>query len=144
VPERETTAPYVPYFSNTVSTTLKTPENIHPSEAQHLHQTQTTSTREATNLYQQQKHFNLQQRSPPRIRHIPSQHRSFNLQSQSSTSRRNIQHIPTEHAASNNSSTMNMRQYGPCSICQRNNHRTIDCYYKKNADVINADNLTIA
>ncbi|CAF4851876.1 unnamed protein product, partial [Rotaria socialis] len=25
VPERETTAPYVPYFSNTVSTTLKTP-----------------------------------------------------------------------------------------------------------------------
>ncbi|CAF4670770.1 unnamed protein product, partial [Rotaria magnacalcarata] len=24
-----------------------------------------------------------------------------------------------------------MRQYGPCSICQRNNHLTIDCYYKK-------------
>ncbi|CAM4989809.1 unnamed protein product, partial [Rotaria socialis] len=42
--------------------------------------------------------FNVQPRSPPRIRHIPSQHRSFNLQSQSSTSRRNIQHIPTEHA----------------------------------------------
>ncbi|CAF4459539.1 unnamed protein product, partial [Rotaria magnacalcarata] len=131
VPERKTTAPYIPYFSNTVSTTLKTPENIHPSESQHLHQTQTTNTREANNLYQQQKHFNVQQRSPPRIRHIPSQHRSFNLQSQSSTSLRNIQHIPTEHAASNNSSTMNMRQYGPCSICQRNNHRTIDCYYKK-------------
>ncbi|CAF5071218.1 unnamed protein product, partial [Rotaria magnacalcarata] len=131
VPERETTAPYVPYFSNTVSTTLKTPENIHPSESQHLHQTQTTNTREVNNLYQQQKHFNVQPRSPPRIRHIPSQHRSFNLQSQSSTSRRNIKHIPTEHAASNNSSTMNMRQYGPCSICQRNNHRTIDCYYKK-------------
>ncbi|CAM4974444.1 unnamed protein product [Rotaria socialis] len=131
VPERETTAPYVPYFSNTVSTTLKTPENIHPNESQHLHQTQTTNTREVNNLYQQQKHFNVQPRSPPRIRHIPSQHRSFNLQSQSSTSRRNIQHIPTEHAASNNSSTMNMRQYGPCSICQRNNHRTIDCYYKK-------------
>ncbi|CAF4708786.1 unnamed protein product, partial [Rotaria socialis] len=124
VPERETTAPYVPYFSNTVSTTLKTPENIHPNESQHLHQTQTTNTREVNNLYQQQKHFNVQPRSPPRIRHIPSQHRSFNLQSQSSTSRRNIQHIPTEHAASNNSSTMNMRQYGPCSICQRNNHRT--------------------
>ncbi|CAF3785781.1 unnamed protein product [Rotaria magnacalcarata] len=73
----------------------------------------------------------VQQRSLPRIHHIPSQHRSFNLQSQSSTSRRNIQHIPTEHAASNNSPTMNIRQYGPCSICQRNNHRTIDCYYKK-------------
>ncbi|CAF4654161.1 unnamed protein product, partial [Rotaria magnacalcarata] len=72
-----------------------------------------------------------QQRSPPRIRHIPSQHRSFNLQSQSSTSRRNIQHIPTEHAAPNNSSTMNMRQYGPCSICRRKNHRTIDCHHRK-------------
>ncbi|CAF2136424.1 unnamed protein product [Rotaria magnacalcarata] len=131
VPERETTAPYIPYFSNTVSTTLKTPENIHPSESQHLHQTQTTNTREANNLYQQQKHFNVQQRSPPRIRHIPSQHHSFNLQSQSSTSRRNIQHIPTEHAASNNSSTMNMRQYGPCSICRRKNHRTIDCHHRK-------------
>ncbi|CAF2093152.1 unnamed protein product [Rotaria magnacalcarata] len=130
VPERETTAPYVPYFSNTVSITLTTPENIHPSASQHLHPIQTTTTREANNLYQQKKHFNVQYRPPPNVRHIPSQQRSFNLQSQSSTYRRNIQHIPTEHAASNNSSTMNTRQYGPCSMCQRNNHRTTDCYYK--------------
>ncbi|CAF4574371.1 unnamed protein product, partial [Rotaria magnacalcarata] len=50
VQERETTAPNVPYFSNTVSTTLKTPENIHPSASQHLHLTQTATTCEANNL----------------------------------------------------------------------------------------------
>ncbi|CAF1680741.1 unnamed protein product, partial [Rotaria magnacalcarata] len=66
-----------------------------------------------------------------RIRYTPSQQRSFNFKSPSLTSRRHMQHIPSENATSIKPSTIRTRQYDPCSICRRKNHRTIDCHHRK-------------
>ena len=67
----------------------------------------------------------------PRIHYTSAQQRSFTYKPQSSTFHRNTEHIPLENDASINSSKTNTRQSNPCSVCQRINHRTVDCYYKK-------------
>ncbi|CAF1021091.1 unnamed protein product [Rotaria magnacalcarata] len=132
VPKPYTTSPYVPYFTNTVSTTLKQTDNMHSNSLNHSYPSQATTSHESNNLYRQQKeHLNIRQRSPSRIRYTPSQQRSFNFKSPSLTSRRHMQHIPSENATSIKPSTIRTRQYDPCSICRRKNHRTIDCHHRK-------------
>ncbi|CAF4686011.1 unnamed protein product, partial [Rotaria sp. Silwood1] len=126
----ETTS-YVPYFANTVSTTLKQMDDIPSNVPKHSYSPRTITPHEPGSLHQQQKNQIASQRSPPTTRYSPSQQRSFTYTPQSSTFRHKTQNISSKNAASINSSTTNRRQLNPCSICQRNNHRTIDCYYKK-------------
>jgi hypothetical protein len=48
-----------------------------------------------------------------------------------STFRSDAQHGQPENYKLFNSSDASTRQFKPCFICRRNNHRTIDCYNKK-------------
>jgi hypothetical protein len=126
VPTSDTTTSYVPYFSNTVSTTLHETENTHPNTRKHPHPLRTT-----TSAHQQQGKFNVQQRTTSRTRSSLPQQNSFTFKPNTSTSRRNTQYIQSQNYTSSNSPNVGTRQFKPCSICKRNNHRTSDCYYKK-------------
>jgi hypothetical protein len=120
------TPSYVPYFASQVSTTLPETEETRPNTS-----LQTITPRESKHGYQQRRKFNASQRPPPRTRPSSSQQNSFTFQPQSSTSRRNLQQTQLENDTSLNLLNINTHQSNPCSICRRNNHRTIDCYYKK-------------
>ncbi|CAF4587035.1 unnamed protein product, partial [Rotaria sp. Silwood2] len=113
VPGPETAAPYVPYFANTVSTTLKQTDDIPSNASKNLYSPRATTPHESENFYQQRGKINIH----PRIRYTPSQQRSFTYKPQSSTFHRNTQHIPLKNAASINSSETNTRPSNPCSIC---------------------------
>ena len=118
----EPTTSYVPYFSNTVSTTLHETENIQSTVRKH---SQPPST-----AYQQREKINTRERTTSRTR-PSSQQNSFTYKTNISTARRNTQYIKPQNYTSSNSANINTRQLKPCPICKRNNHRTSDCYYKK-------------
>jgi hypothetical protein len=127
----EPTPSYIPYFANTVSTTLQQTENILPDASNHPHSSRTFTSHQSKNLYQQRKNFDESQRPPPRTRHVPPQQHSYISRPQSSTLRHDTQRTQGKNATPFDSSNINRRQLNPCQICQQNNHRTIDCYYKK-------------
>ncbi|CAF4798664.1 unnamed protein product, partial [Rotaria sp. Silwood2] len=126
----ETTS-YMPYFANAVSTTLKQMNDTPSNVSKHSYFPRTITTYEPESVHQQQKNKISSKRSPPATHYSPPQQRSFTYTPQSSTFRHNTQNISSKNAESINPSTTNRRQLNSCSICQRNNHRTIDCYYKK-------------
>ena len=132
-PAPELTSSYMPYFANTVSTTLQETENARPSAWKHSHSLRTVPPHEPTTVHQQRKNFNTQQRSLPLVHPTPSQQNSFTFKQNSSTFRRDAQHAQSENHTLSDSLDTNTRQFNPCFICKRNNHRTIDCYYKKSS-----------
>jgi Retrotransposon gag protein/Zinc knuckle len=122
IPTSETTAPYVPYFTNTVSTTLHETENTQPTTQKYSHL--------PTTAYQQRKKFNTQQRTTSQTHPSSSQQNSFTSKPNTSTPRRNTQYIKSQNYTPSNSLNANTRQFKPCAICKRNNHHTSNCYYK--------------
>lgn len=109
---------YVPYFSNTVSTTV--PQSRIAQQA-----------REPQQSHDQQDESKTPHHSQSSSYHTTSRfHRtSFNTQPMTSHQRNptttNPKNIPPALM------TIPNRQLSPCLICKRNNHRTIDCYHKK-------------
>jgi hypothetical protein len=132
-PEPEPIQPYLPYFTNTVSATLQQANN---------HSQNTTSsgfsysspenlTHRSNNQYSQLQHSSKPQPSTQKNRYSTFQQYSSSSQQQPFSSYTNRQQAKSKNNISFNASNQHMRQYNPCSICQRTNHRTIDCYYKK-------------
>jgi hypothetical protein len=130
IPASETTS-YVPYFANTVSTTLHETENTHPNTWKHPHPSRTTTSHPSTSAHQHQGKFNTQQYTASRTHPSLSQQNLFAFKPNTSTSRHNTQYTQSQDYIPSNSSNTGTRQFKPCPICKRNNHRTSDCYYKK-------------
>ncbi|CAF4803070.1 unnamed protein product, partial [Rotaria socialis] len=105
-PEQETTQPYMPYITNTVSTTLQDKRN--------------TSEKNFNSINIDFKCRNLTSRPRPILRRQEPHNLPTNY------SQRN-----QESNVKSYSSTQHDSQRRPCSICQRISHRTMDCYYKK-------------
>jgi hypothetical protein len=129
--EPEPTPPYMPYFANTVSTTLQQTESMPPNASNHLNPSRTFTSHQSKNLYQQRKHFDESQRPPPRTRHLPLQQRSHVYRPQALTLHKDTQQMQSKNATRFDSLNINTRQSNPCYICQQNNHHAINCYYKK-------------
>ncbi|CAF1287245.1 unnamed protein product [Rotaria magnacalcarata] len=130
-PEQETTQPYMPYITNTVSTTLQDKRN--------------TSEKVSTSTYSPPRHttyeYKKQYTSSPRIS-TPltsiSYDRNLTSRPRPILRRQEPHNLPTNYSQRNQesnvksySSTQHDPQRRPCSICQRISHRTMDCYYKK-------------
>ena len=131
-PESEPTPTYTPYFANTVSTTLlQQNEDTRSNNLNQPSSFRTTAPHESRITHQQRSIFTDPQRPLPQTRQSSSQQRSSTFKPQSSTSYRNTQQIKPQNVKSADSWNIKTRQRNPCSICQRNNHRTIDCYFKK-------------
>ncbi|CAF1384265.1 unnamed protein product [Didymodactylos carnosus] len=131
-PEPELPSTYTPYFANTVSTTLlQQNEGTRSTNLNHPPSFRTTAPHESRITQQQRATFNDTPRPSPRIHQSSSQQRSFTFKPRSSTFRRNTQQIKSQNTKSVDPVNIKTRQSNPCSICQRNNHRTIHCYYKK-------------
>ena len=131
VHEPELTSAHMPYFTNTVSTTLQQEENICANTMKQPYSSQTVAPHESKVIHQQRTKFNETNRMQPRTRQSPSQRHLFTSRPQSSTFYHNTQQIKSQNATSMGPFNIKTRQTNTCSICQRNNHRTIDCYYKK-------------
>jgi len=130
LPGHESTTPYAPYFANTVSTALQQTENTFKNSSNHSHPSRTSTSHQFTETNQRIK-VDEQQQPAPRTHYLPPQQRLPTSRPQLSTSRRNTKYIQPRSATSFNSSNTNTRKFNPCQICRQNNHRTIDCYYKK-------------
>ena len=119
----DSTSSYVPYFTNTVSTTLTRPENRAFNQPNYdCPMIQPTTDRRSNNQHQQQSsrnyHSTTDQRSPPNER------KRFSPRLDYSTAR-------TQRSKPSYRSNMTNRRFDPCIICGKENHRTIDCYQKK-------------
>ena len=114
----ETTSSFIPYFTNTVSTTLSQPENQfnnHLSKPGHR----------SMNTQQQQSSSRNYDRTADREIHF-SRQRPFSF-------RHDNHKAQVEHPKSFYRSDTSNRKFDPCAICQKKNHRTIDCYQKKDS-----------
>jgi hypothetical protein len=121
LPESEPTSSYAPYFANAVSTMLQQTKNEPPNTLYHRYHTSKTTPYRSNTPYQQQRNVNS------------SQQRSIASQPKPSAFQRNKQQMHVENDISFNSLNLNARKVNPCLICHQNNHRTIDCYYKKSS-----------
>ena len=130
-PEPQPTSAYMPYFRNTVSTTLQQKENTSSNVLKQPTSLRTTAPYESKTLYQQRFNFNEPRRPPPRTRQPSLQQHSFVFRPKPSAIRGTKQRIQSENAASIDTLNISRRQSDYCSICRRNNHLTRDCYYKK-------------
>jgi hypothetical protein len=130
LPDSEHTSSYLPYFTNTVSAALQQTETATPNTSNHPYASRIITSHQSKNLYQQ-KNSNELQRPPPRNRYLPPQQHSITPRPQLSTSLYNTYQPKLKNITSADSSNINPRKIGPCQICRQDNHRTIDCYYKK-------------
>ncbi|CAF1682571.1 unnamed protein product [Adineta ricciae] len=114
----DVTSSYVPYFGNTVSTTIPQPRTTQQTfESPHSHEQQDESKisrHRQPNSYKPTQRF---RRASPNTRVVTSHQRNI--------SAKDPRNKPTSLMA------IPGRQLSPCLICKRNNHRTIDCYHKK-------------
>ena len=119
----ESTSSFAPYFTNTVSTTLTRPENRAFDQSKHVcSTTQPTTDRRSINQHHQQSSRNYHQTTDRRP--------SSNERKQFSS---HLDHSATKTQRSESSyrSNIDKRKFDPCVICRKKNHRTIDCYQKK-------------
>ena len=119
----DSTSSYVPYFTNTVSTTLMRPENRASNQPNYDRPPiQPTTDRRSNSQHQQSSsrnyHCTTDQRSSPNER------KRFSYRPDYSTSR-------TQGTKPSYRSNMTNRKFNRCIICGKENHRTIDCYQKK-------------
>jgi hypothetical protein len=131
LPESEPTSSYAPYFANAVSAMLQQTKNEPPNTVDHRYHASTTTPYRSNTPYQQQRTINSSQQRPSQIHQSTSQQRSIASQPKPSAFQRNKQQMHVENDISFNTSNLNARKVNPCLICHQNNHRTIDCYYKK-------------
>lgn len=114
IPRTEETTSFTPYFANTVSTALRQTNNIHSSTlTKPQYPSQTTTSQSYRNPYQQQTNFSMPQK--PLVQ----------------TRRTSLHQTQSGSNPAADSSNINIHYPQPCSICRRNNHRTIDCYHKQ-------------
>ena len=116
--ESDSTASYVPYFTNTVSTTIPQPSQPHESASATTYRSNrepmTTATHLPENPFQRQSApHDFQQRTTQRPR------TTYRYPPRSSDT------------ASSRPFDGRTRKFKPCIICQRENHRMIDCNQKK-------------
>lgn len=110
----ESTPSFVPYFTNTLSNMLQRTENHPPNPPKYTCVTTQPTTDRRTN--------------------IPRQPRST-LQYQPTIDKRSSR--PDHRATTSENSKRSYRsntinqKFNPCVICRKTNHRTIDCYQKK-------------
>ncbi|CAF4477499.1 unnamed protein product, partial [Rotaria magnacalcarata] len=130
--EQESTQPYLPFITNTIS---KTPQKI-----------QSNSDRTTTSQYlpsRQATYEHTKQNSPSSTNYNSTRSKSdgcdFYSQQRSNPRRQEPHHTVTYYTRReqqpnrqpSHPSTQPDSQHRPCSICQRINHRTNVCYYKK-------------
>jgi hypothetical protein len=90
-PETEPTPSYIPYFANTVSTTVQQTENRLRNMPQHSQLVPANALRQQENPYQQRTTFEEPQRLSSRNYRSPPLQRSFTYQSKPFTYRQNMQ-----------------------------------------------------
>jgi len=130
--ELEPAQPYLPYITNTVSTTLKQTQNKFEDVPKPSYSPPRNGTYRQDKQYIPSSKFLKPLMSESytrdltyRQRSIPQQQRSFHSFSN------NTQQGQPNHNKSSDAFKQKNSQFNPCSICQRINHRMIDCYYKK-------------
>lgn len=119
----ESTSSVVPYFTNTISTTLQRQQDRGLDPSKHAGAATQPTTYRNTNIQRgkqssQNYHLEARQRSNHNGRH------HFSSRSDDSTT-------TVERSKSSYPSTPYKQRFDPCIICQKKNHRTIDCYQKK-------------
>lgn len=119
----ESTSSVVPYFTNTVSTTLQRPEDREFNPSKYA-----GANVQATK--QQRPNIEYQKRPSPNY-HRTTDQRSERDRRQFFSSRPDDSMTEVKRSKSYYRSTMDNRQFDPCFICRKKNHRTIDCYQKK-------------
>lgn len=120
--KHESTSSFVPYFTNTVSTTLPQPINSVSNRPNYARTTTRTTTHPPMNTQHQQ---------PSRNYYPTTNQRSFPTRQKSFPLHQNQHSIKKEYSKPSYRSTMNNHEFDPCAICRKKNHRTIDCYQKK-------------
>ncbi|CAF4492395.1 unnamed protein product [Didymodactylos carnosus] len=131
--ELQPTQSYLPYFNNTVSTTLPRTTNQSqnpPPQTYTNSQPSNVSYRPNPPYVRLQDPPNLQTSLAKPYNSVNSQ-RSSIVRPRSSFSFTNIRQSQRTNGPSSDTLHQHTRQYDPCSICHRINHRTIDCYYRK-------------
>ena len=119
----ESTPSFVPYFTNTVSTTLTRPENrVFNQPKYDCSTTQSTTDRRSNNQYQQQSSRNYDPKTDQQS--SPNERKRFSPRPDYSSEK-------AQRSTSSYRSNMDNRKFDPCIICRKKNHRTIDCYQKK-------------
>lgn len=113
-PGTEPTSTYAPYFTNTVSSTLSRTEN------------RPTHTKPNTEY---SSHRTFQRRSSPPNSQVDTSKRTFTSYRNSNNQEQGK--FRFKRSTTSRSSGTTTRKFTPCLICQRENHRTIDCYEKK-------------
>ncbi|CAF1566319.1 unnamed protein product [Didymodactylos carnosus] len=131
--ELQPTQSYLPYFNNTVSTTLPRTTNQFQNPPP---QTYTNSQRSNVSYRPNPPYVRLQ--DPPNLQtslaksyNSVNSQRSSIVRPRSSFSFNNIRQSQRTNGPSSDTLQQHTRQYDPCSICHQINHRTIDCYYRK-------------
>jgi len=130
--EPEPIQPYLPYMTNTVSTTSqqtrRKPEDVPKSSYSQPYY----GTYHQNKQYVPSSEFLKPLMSESHAHKLTyQQHLIPRQQRPSHPVTNNAQLSQPENDKSSNSFKQKNLQYKPCFICQRNNHRTIDCYYKK-------------
>lgn len=115
-PEIESTSTYAPYFTNTVSTTASRTEN------------RLTHTKPNTE-YTSDRTFRRRS-SPPHSQVDTSKRTSTSYQNSNGQEQGKFR---SKRSTTSRPSGTASRKFTPCLICQRENHRTIDCYQKKSS-----------
>lgn len=130
-PEQETTQPYMPYITNTISTASQDKRNnsekvstsTYPPPRQSTYEYQkqyTRSPRDPTTLASNSYDRNAHSRPQTVLRNHEPYNLSFNNTQRNHEANVKFHPFTQQHS-----------QRRPCYICQRSNHRTIDCFYRK-------------
>jgi hypothetical protein len=128
----ESIQPYLPYITNTVAATSQQTRNKFEDEPKPSYSPPHHETYHQYKQYKPPSKFVKPLMSGPYNRDSTYQQRSNPRQQRSLHSfTYNAQQGQPENNKSDNSFKQKNFQHNPCSLCQRNNHRTIDCYYKK-------------
>lgn len=125
--KHESTSSFVPYFTNTVSTTLPQPNNSISNLPNYARTTTRITTHPPMNIQHQQ------QQQSSRNYYPTTGQRSFPGRQQPFPFRQDLHQAKMEYTKPSYRPKMNNGEFDPCAICRKKNHRTIDCYQKKEA-----------
>lgn len=117
-----TPAPHIPYFANTVAAALQPPEDTGSTSSNYSRSSRVIVPNQFQRPNRWQRNFEQPRRSSSKTRYSPTLQRSHSPRPQQSNTSNNI-------AASTTFSSTQQRT--PCLICQRTNHRTINCREKQ-------------
>lgn len=112
--QTESTSSFVPYFTNTVSTMLQQPTNCSSNPTKYTCVTTRPTSDRRTSIPRQ-----------------PRSSRNHQPTTDQQSSGPNHHATTMETSKSSYRSNTDNRKFYPCIICRKTNHRTIDCYQKK-------------